>query len=130
MDFLMNFERATMQWLVQKYQRRTLRRVVRQAYAHFARKYPNWVAALFDEHFVNNHLLPLLHTSIERGDKIQAWQVAELWANQISLLPSQRQQHRAAIMPAATRFLCLLADALAESQVVGGAPSLVESAAN
>ena len=48
MDTFMVIERATIQWLVQSYERRTLRRAVRQAYVNFASQYPNWVAALFD----------------------------------------------------------------------------------
>jgi hypothetical protein len=126
MDALMNLERISLQWLVQSYQRRTLHRAVRQAYREFAAEYPHWVAVLFDEHFVNTHLMPLLHSAAERGDKVSPRQVAELWVRQISLLPSQRQKHSAAILPAATRFLSLLADALSESQVVDNAPALVE----
>ena len=129
MDIWMSLERATMQWLVQRYQRRTLRRAAQQAYLEFARKYPNWVAALFDEHFVDNHLLPLLHNSAEQGEKVGARQVADLWVRQVCLLPSQRQKYSAAILPAATHFLCMLANALAESQVVKHAPALVETAA-
>lgn len=128
MDTLAELERATMQWLVQRYQRRTLRRAVRHAYAKFARRYPNWVAALFDEHFVNTHLLPLLQDAAQRGDKVSAGQVADQWVRQISLLPAQRQKHRAAILPVATHFLCLLADELAAAQVGGKTPMLVETA--
>ncbi len=117
-----------MQWLVQSYQRRTLRRAVRQAYSEFARRYPNWVAALFDEHFVNTHLLPLLQSAAETGDKVTARQVADRWVRQISLLPSLRQKHSAAILPVATHFLCLLADELAAAQVGGNTPMLVETA--
>ena len=128
MDTFTYFERATMQWLIQSYQRRTLRRAVHQAYVAFARTYPNWVATLFDEHFVNTHLLPLLQRAAEVGDKVTPIQAAELWARQVSMLPTLRQKHIARIMPAATHFLCLVADELAETHVGPNANLLVETA--
>lgn len=128
MDTFTSFERASMQWLVQSYQRRTLRRAVRQAYVNFARRYPNWVATLFDEHFVNAHLMPLLQRAANAGEKVTPAQVAELWAKQVSMLPSLRQQHTARMIPAATHFLCMVADELAETQVGQNAYPLVETA--
>jgi len=128
MDTVMNFERATMQWLVHGYQRRTLRRGVHEAYLTFARTYPNWVAALFDEHFINTHLLPQLHNATQGGDKVTARQVAELWARQVSMLPSLRQKHIARVVPVAAHFLCMVADELAAMQVDATTNMLVETA--
>ena len=128
MDPFMYLERATMQWIVQSYQRRTLRRAVRQAYFNFARHYPNWVATLFDEHFVMTHLLPTLQRAADAGDKVTPVQVAELWARQVSMLPSLRQKHSARMIPAATHFLCMVADELAASNVGPSANVLVETA--
>jgi hypothetical protein len=128
MNTFIYFERAMMQWLVQSYQRRTLRRAVRQAYLTFARTYPNWVAALFDAHFVDTHLLPLLQRAAEAGVKVTPLQVAEVWARQVSMLPSLRQKHTARMIPAATHFLCMVADELAETQVGHDANILVETA--
>lgn len=128
MEPINTLERAAMQWLVQSYQRRTLRRAVRHAYTHFARTYPNWVAALFDEHFVNVHVLPLLHRAAEAGEKVTPTEIADLWARQVSLMPSLRQKHMARIMPAAIHFLCMVADALTETQVDSNAPTFVETA--
>jgi hypothetical protein len=128
MDTMMHFERAVMDWLVKRYQRRTLQRAVRQAYVTFARTYPNWVASLFDEHFATVHLLPLMQRSAEMGDKVTATQVAELWARQVSMLPGQRQKHSARVLSIATHFLCMVADELAETQVGRNANILVETA--
>jgi hypothetical protein len=128
MDTFMYLERATMQWLVHRYQRRTLRRAVRQAYVTFARTYPNWVASLFDAHFINMHLLPLLHSAAESGDKVTARQIAELWARQVSLLPSLRQKHTARVVPIATHFLWMVANELATTQVGPNANLLVDTA--
>ena len=128
METLMSLERTTMQWLVESYQRRTLRRAVRHAYINFARTYPNWVATLFDEHFVLTHLLPMLQNAADAGNKVTPQQVAEAWARQVSMLPSLRQKHSARMTPAATHFLCMVADELAATQVGPNANVLVETA--
>jgi hypothetical protein len=129
MEPFVQLERATMQWLIQSYQRRTLRRGVRAAYAHFADLYPQWVATLFDEHFVDAHLLPMLLRAATTGSKVTPVEVAEAWARQVSILPSLRQQHIARVIPVATHFLCMVAEELAETQVGPTANLLVERAA-
>lgn len=128
MNTFMYLERATMQWLVQNYQRRALRRAVRQAYITFAYRYPEWVAELFDAHFINTHLMPMLLRAADAGEKVSPLQVAELWARQVSMLPSLRQQHIARMIPAATHFLCMVADELAIAQVGPEKNVLVETA--
>jgi hypothetical protein len=128
MDTFVYLERATMQWLVQRYQRRTLRRAVRAAYVTFARTYPNWVAALFDEHFIHTHMLPALHHAAERGETVTARQIADLWVRQVSILPTLRQKHSARVIPVATHFLCMVADELAATQVGPHPTQLVETA--
>jgi hypothetical protein len=117
MDTFMVLERATMQWLVQRYQHRTLRRAANQAYLQFARTYPEAVATLFDLHFIKTHLLPLLMSAADQGSQVTATQIAELWARQISLMPSLREKHTARMMPVATHFLCMVADELTEIQI-------------
>ncbi len=128
MDTFMYLERSTMQWLVQRYQRRAMRRAVRQAYVAFARQYPNWVAALFDEHFVITHLMPVLQRAAEADQQVTPAQVAELWVRQVSILPSIRQKHSARVLPAATHFLCMVADELAQTNVGPHANTFVETA--
>jgi len=129
MDTVMQIERSVIEWLVQHYQRRTLRRAVQQAYTTFARTYPDWVASLFDEHFVNVHLLPLMQKATETSDKVTAAQVAELWSQQVSMLPARRHKHNTRILPVAAHFLCMVADELAQTQVGRSANQLVETAA-
>ncbi len=128
METFMHLERNMMQWLVQRYQKRTLRRAVTLAYRAFANRNPQWVAALFDEYFVLTHVLPLLQNAAKSGDKVTPLQIAELWARQVSMLPSMRQQHTARMMLAATHFLCMVADELAATQVGQNPPVLVETA--
>ncbi len=129
MSTFKHFKRATIQWLVQGYQRHTVRQATIQAYRTFARQHPQWVAELFDEHFVLTHLLPLLQKVISTGEKVTPVQVAELWARQIAVLPSLRQKHTVKMTPAATAFLYMVADELAENHVGVNAAFLVETAA-
>jgi hypothetical protein len=121
-------ERATVQWLAQNYQRHTVRRAVSQAYRIFAHHHPQETAALFDEYFVRTHLLPLLQRAATTGEKVTPVQVAELWARQVSVLFTSRQQHIACTIPTATHFLSILADALAQTHVGQNLPLLVETA--
>lgn len=127
-NFAKNVEHTTMQWLVQNYQRRTLRRAVHKAYLDFARQYPNWVATLFDEHFINVHLLPMLQRAADAGEKVTAMQTAEVWAKQVSMFPSLRKKYITRILPAATYFLCLVADELANTHVGPNTNTLLENA--
>lgn len=117
METFTKLERAVMQWLVQSYQRRALRRAVRHAYQTFARRHPNWVAAFFDDYFVRARLLPMLQSAAERGEPLSPNQVADQWAQQITSSPTRRQQIRARIIPAATRFLCTVTDELNNESV-------------
>jgi hypothetical protein len=128
MNTFMRFERATVQWVVQSYHRRTLRRATYNAYHTFARQYPQWVASLFDEHFVLTHVVPLLQDAAKAGDTVTAAQIAGMWARQVSALPTLRQQRIARMMPAATHFLCMVADEVAEAQVGHNPLVLVETA--
>ena len=128
MDTFTHFERMAMQWIVQGYQKRTLRWAVRKAYRAFARQHPQWVAALFDEHFVLTHVLPLLQQAAITGDRMTPIQIADLWAKQISLLPTSRQQQMARIVPTTIHFLDMVTDALAETQVAHNPLLLVETA--
>src|SRR5688572_9634101 len=41
-------------------QKSVFRTALRRTQTRFAEAYPQWVASLFDEHFVNDRLLPLL----------------------------------------------------------------------
>ncbi len=127
MDMMMRFERALVPWLVQDYQQRTLRRAIQRAYVRFAKQHPQWVAALFDEHFVLTHLLPMLQDAAASGAPLTAQAVAYRWSCQFSMLPTARQQHMTRILPAATRFLSLVAEALAETEVGRVKPVLVEA---
>jgi hypothetical protein len=111
-----SFEQAPLQWLAQHYQRYMMRRVVSQAYGIFAQRHPQEVTALFDEHFVLNHVLPLLQRAASTGEEVTTFQVAEVWTRQVSLLPTARKQHFARMIPAATDFLAIVADTLTRAR--------------
>ena len=70
----------------------------------------------------------MLQRAATTGEKVTPIEVAERWARQNSMLPSLRQQHVARMIPAATHFLCMVADELAETQVSQNANVLVETA--
>ncbi len=129
MNTFQSFERATIQWLVRRYQRHTLNRAATRAYRNFARQHPQWVAALFDEHFIFTHVLPLLQKAASTGEKVTPMQVAEIWAKQISVLPKMRQNHTARMTPIAGNYLSRVTDELAETPVSQVARMLVETTA-
>jgi hypothetical protein len=123
-----HFEQATKQWLAQSYQRYTVRRAVSQAYGVFAHHHPQATAALFDEYFVRTQVLPLLQHAATTGEKVTPVQVAELWARHVSLLPTSRQHQMARTLPAATHFLSIVADALAQTHAGQNSSLFVETA--
>ena len=114
METFLTFERTVVRLLTQDYQRRIWHAAVQRAYASFAKRYPEWVATLFDEHFVQTHLLPLLVHASWKAVTVTPEQVARLWAQQISILPTRQQQYAVDVLPTATYFLARVADALTE----------------
>jgi len=106
-----------MQWLARDYHRRSLRTAVTIAYASFGRHYPEWVASLFDDHFVYHHLLPILITAGEAGVPVITEQVAEQYADQVSDDPTSCDRFRAEVMPAADYFLHLVAAAMEDARM-------------
>jgi hypothetical protein len=119
---VLKVEHSLVQWLVRDYHRRSLHRALKVAYTSFARLHPQWVASLFDRHFVYHHLLPMLVTASERGTPVTPEDVAERYAAQISCLPTSRARYCAEVMPAAAYFLHLVAAALEDARMT--TPSL------
>lgn len=113
MERLLQLEQRLMDWLAADYQRRILRATVYCAFRTFAAAEPSAAASLFDEHFVRIHLLPRLYEAAQTGRPITPDAVAELWARQFSIVPATRRHRIAAIRPAATHFLRILAQELA-----------------
>jgi hypothetical protein len=117
MSLLLKLEHSLVQWLAHDYHRRSLHSAVSVAYARFGRDYPQWVASLFDDHFVYHHLLPMLISAGEAGVPVTTEQVAARYAEQVSGHPASRDRLRAEVMPAADYFLHLVAAALEDARM-------------
>ncbi len=76
-----------------------------QAFQSFSREYPGWVAALFDEHFLKNAGVPILHRLLQGSMGSLAEQLAQAWVEQISVSPRVRQDLVREFKPMAARFL-------------------------
>jgi hypothetical protein len=98
--------------MVFRHQQRTLQAALRCAYAEFARRYPEWVASLFDEHFVKLHVLPILRSAGALGRPAPAALVAYAWAAQLNNSPARQRELAAGALPVATQFLNLVQQAV------------------
>lgn len=76
-----------------------------QAYRQWAQCYPEWVVGLFDEHFVMQHVVPLLQEVVPNQMASAPARVVEQWADQFHLAPAQRQLRTHALLPAVVDFL-------------------------
>lgn len=103
------------------------RRAIASAFAAFARQHPDWVEALFDEHFLSHGATALLSEYLDRRRAMPAaaglvvnWRapytfwLAEAWARQ-AVVRSRAQRHArvAQAMSAANAFLLAVDEALA-----------------
>ena len=81
-------------------------KAVDQAFSAFATRYPSWVDALFDQHFVDQHLKPVVKTNWKRGRSITALDDAMLWDAQFSDKNfDRRRQNLAELRDAAGLFI-------------------------
>jgi hypothetical protein len=88
---------------------------VRTAYQRFAQQHPNWVACLFDYHFLTHRAAPLLDQFARRDTPPSAFDLAKTWDEQF--WPAEmtiRTRRIAELMPAAEDFLTWLAEELAQ----------------
>jgi hypothetical protein len=77
-----------------------------RAYTAFAHRHPEWVAALFDKHFLEYTAAPMFATYCQSGELPPVHTVARLWANQLPTIA--REQRITAASAAAHDFLILL----------------------
>jgi hypothetical protein len=115
--------------LANRYRRRALRRAAQRAHAAFARQYPEWQAALFDEHFVARRVLPLLERR-PPGALPTSAALAHAWAAQFGRPGAARRRIQAArLMPAAAWFLEALERELRCESGAGGVKGLLTGSA-
>ena len=89
-----------LQELVQSPQRITAQAVV-SAYTIWAKRYPEWEAAFFDEHFLHAHVMP----RFSAGEFPSAATLAEAWVIQMGASSDQMAALIAELTPVAADFL-------------------------
>lgn len=83
----------------------TVRDALVNAYRDFEKKYPEWMASLFDRHYVETRILPMLQAHSEGRINIHAFLLAYEWSNQLHLEPETRSELVLEMIPAAADFL-------------------------
>ncbi len=95
------------------------RRAVARAYLSWAKRYPGWAAAFFDEHFLAQQLYAL-----GAGDELPlATTLAEAWSKQFHLSQARAATLVSELTPVAADFLCLVATARVELGAMAEAQS-------
>ena len=84
---------------------RDFEQAVGQAFQSFSNEYPGWTAALFDEHFLKNSGMPILHRLFEGSMGLLAEQLAEAWVEQFYVSYRVRRDLVREFKPMAARFL-------------------------
>jgi len=90
----------TLQTTVQSPQRIT-NRAVESAYAIWVKRYPEWEAAFFDEHFLHTHVMPRFSS----GEFPTAATLAKAWVIQMGVGSEQADELIAELTPVATDLL-------------------------
>jgi hypothetical protein len=92
------------------------RMALKRAYASFAGYYPQWVASLFDEHFLRHSVASLLAGYVQTGTLPQPIELVLAWDEQLGpTTPAIRERRLAELAPVAANFLDWLAVELAIS---------------
>jgi hypothetical protein len=80
---------------------------LRRTYSRFAAVYPQWVACLFDKHFVTCYLTPLLEPRYLQQQVLpEAAELAKAWDKELGLVSLEVRQRRVAeLTPVAGEFI-------------------------
>ena len=96
-----NHTNIVTQWLEQTLFRNTrVRRTVKTAYAQFVQNNPDCQDALFDDHFVKCHLIPMFLEANQRNQTANVNDVVLAWKRQFGLNPDKLQGHHTQAMVA------------------------------
>jgi hypothetical protein len=88
------------------YQTRPLNQAVTHAYVRFAKQYPEWTAALFDEYFLTHQAIPLLTHIAKDSNPLDSIELAKAWSEQLTWFNEEhRQSLIAELIPVAGSFL-------------------------
>ena len=111
----MEFIRSEFGWLVINlklqnwFKKSDLTVALRQTYTRFAQQHPEWVACLFDEHFVENGVSMIVEQHLKNGSQIDPGELATVWDKQLGPARDSIRQHRIAeLTPIAAEFVTSL----------------------
>lgn len=79
-----------------------------RTYAIFDSQYPEWIGALFDQHFLTHGATPLLAQCLLRDDPPTGAKLAEIWANYLGLSDELRTHWLPEAIRIASDFLMTL----------------------
>ncbi|MFN8441785.1 MAG: ATP-binding protein [Caldilineaceae bacterium] len=83
--------------------------VIAQAYTQFLKSEHRWAAsALFDEHFVREHVAPLIYRFLERDQRPDPSELVNAWVDQFTMRGETRESNIMKLQPVATDFLELV----------------------
>jgi hypothetical protein len=85
--------------------KRSIRKSVLNRYRTVARQHPQWVAALFDEHFVITRMIPMLEKAAGRGEILSAAEVANEWSSQLNLKESSQRELEVELTPLVAQII-------------------------
>lgn len=105
----------------------TLEKAIKTAYTHFQQTHPEAVESLFDGHFVQQHLAPVLGQRLNGGCTADVNWVAGLWAAHLGISEPTLKRQLPEISPTITAFLCQLRAELRAKGGNAGVVSLVSS---
>ncbi len=114
MDAQLNFGNVFSNWLPKYGRRRALRRAAARAHVKFAKRYAEYAAALFDEHFLANRAADLLERYITSENPPKAVELASAWAGQIHLSEGTKKALVSELAPVASDFLLMF-----ENELIG-----------
>jgi hypothetical protein len=97
-------------------QRLVLRPALRRAYVRFAAANPQLAASLFDDHFVQTRIAPLLALALDNGARLRPEAVAESWLAACGAPKSRKHEACFAAVRAATELLAYIEQELRPEQ--------------
>src|SRR6266478_3997608 len=111
------FDYASQKWLQDKLglepRKQAYKRALEKAYKQFEKKYPEWVANLFNASFLENEGVDVLAQFLVQDGRPNPSELATLWADSLSLRkPERRTTLVRELEPAATDFLDYMTSAL------------------
>lgn len=95
------------------------RRAAVRAHVKFEKRYPEYSAALFDEHFLANQADNILSRYISSERPQVSFELARAWAGQVWMNEDSKAALILEVVPAAADYLRLFESALSGRDVVG-----------